>query len=52
MQRQLGEELERERLCVVENWDEWEKTLMNTVKRVCCVTNKHKKRKISWWWNT
>ena len=52
MQRRLGEELEREILCAVENWDEWGKTLMNIAKRVCGATNKHKKRKISWWWNT
>ena len=52
MQRRLGEELEREGLCAVENWDEWGKTLMNTVKRIFGVTNKHKKRQISRWWNT
>ena len=36
----------------MENWDDWGKALMNTAKRVCDVTIKHKKRKISWCWNT
>ena len=44
MLRRLGKKLE-ERLCAVENWDKWVKTLMNTAKKICGVTNKHKKER-------